>query len=581
MSRVCRMRDEKSIGTTRMNVPQLEGLSIPVMRDRAENIGPDALRHNQDVIVGAVRRIWRRRRWVIGSVVAAVVVATIFLLAVQKEYVAYTLLRLEFVGGSQAGVARVQLDASALVESEARILRSVNLMKKIVTRNDLYTQGNAATPPGWWPGLRGLLSGSQSNRAGTVSAKQDDKDFDAFVAGMVRRTSIENDSKSYLIGIRFRAASPDFAATAANAIARTYLQERLSQTLLALRSRLEGELAQLDEVYGPLHPKRAQTKARLDEMQNRIALWDARPDDVRRVQLEQFSLEIAFEALSPTSPVWPSPRTVYPMLILLFTVGTVAGILLWDRRDTGFSSATALARATGLRCLGMVPDAATARLSQFRQIRDEAYRAILVAAALEHKSPACRVIVVTSPLPDPDLPSFTRELASAFGKLGNRTLVLDATYQPGGSEDTVKDAASGASAPLQFDGRMKGYRAVDGLNLDLPSKSESGPPMDDCGIDKVISHLREQYDVVLVTAPAALLFSTAIEAARLSDRLILTARWSGTPRKVVMAAVQRLREAGICLTGAVLTHVDFETHAEDGIPDSAFYLAKYRNAFTQ
>jgi uncharacterized protein involved in exopolysaccharide biosynthesis len=138
-----------------------------------------------------------------------------------------------------------------VVESEARIIRSRNVAEERVARLNLADNLEFSSPPGILTRIVNFLVLNSANvderRAaeGTVPPVPRSPEFARAVTTVMANTTVENDSKSYLITISSRSSSPRNAATLANVLVQKYLRERHVQTLSATVARLQSELAKL------------------------------------------------------------------------------------------------------------------------------------------------------------------------------------------------------------------------------------------------------------------------------------------------------------------------------------------------
>ena len=83
-----------------------------------------------------------------------------------------------------------------------------------------------------------------------------------------------------------------------------------------------------------------------------------------------------------------------------------------------------------------------------------------------------------------------------------------------------------------------------------------------------LAALRPRFDVILLDVPPAFALAEGRVLAQLADAALLCVRWGNTPRCVVLAAMTLLREAGVTLAGAALTHVNVKAHGRSGFADA-------------
>lgn len=168
-----------------------------------------APRHFEHVGYEAGLALWRRRRMIIGLVVLALLAAAVVVLMSEKRYTAAALVQIDFSRDDPAGARRaagVPLDPSALVETEARFVRSRTIARQVAEQLAAEEQAK--------PDI-------QVKEAGTDPAQSE-----AQIQRLMRSLSVRNDSRAYLIEIGYTANTPAKAAEIANRFANTYLANR-------------------------------------------------------------------------------------------------------------------------------------------------------------------------------------------------------------------------------------------------------------------------------------------------------------------------------------------------------------------
>jgi hypothetical protein len=127
--------------------------------------------------------------------------------------------------------------------------------------------------------------------------------YDLAVNQLMRRVTVTNDPRSYLISVSITLSDPERAASLANAVALEYLRGQLLQQVTEAYAAAERELADLSSIYGALHPSYLNGQAKLERLQ--VRLNDLRDgmlseDAVRHVVGQSFVA--AEKVLVPTDP---------------------------------------------------------------------------------------------------------------------------------------------------------------------------------------------------------------------------------------------------------------------------------------
>jgi capsular polysaccharide biosynthesis protein len=549
-----------------MNSPPHEPLSLTGIH-AAGMPGYWARKYNEEVVVGAGDILWRRRWTIVCSAAAALVLASIFLILKQKEYTAETLLRLDFNSSRAEANSRINLDPAVVIESEARIIRSRAVAERVVTSENLEAKPEFSAPAGVVGGaihaLKSLFGadGSGENvRADSAAATATKKpSFQNAVAKIMENSAVESDNKSYLIAIRFQWASPEMAARIANAISESYLRERQLQNLAEEASRLKAELSLLEQRIGERHPAFIGTRGRLASVRDQIELLRREEEPVRNVTVASFTAIPAVPALPPLAASAPKPAVVYGLTLLVCLVGASALVLLLERRNGRVELEDMSNDALGVRCFGMVPRPDTHDVPCLQTILTETVRSIAAAAALEAPSRRPTVVLITSSVPDEDKTLFTASLARVLSEAGRRVLVVDTVAQVRASGDAEINPVGSIEPPMYHTASL-----TDRLSTLWGD-----------GLEEFLLSARKTHEVILIKAPPVLLLADSIRLARLSDTVILLARWRSTRVATVANAIRILADAGIQVSGLVVTNVNLSKLRSWPTESQCYYLDRY------
>ncbi|PZW38688.1 uncharacterized protein involved in exopolysaccharide biosynthesis [Humitalea rosea] len=201
--------------------------------------------HREQLATSALMGIWRQRHVVVFSLMLALTVVAAALALLPKTYVGEAILQLDLghreTGRSGSQGSGVSLEAAALVQNEARILKSRPLVRSVVEElglvNDPDLVANATAtdigaavarlvPPALSDWVRAHLRG--------ILPEPGEMDPDALhrdlaIRNVLSHLSVTTDNKSYLVTITYTAKDPEKAARIANAIAETYLRREVQE----------------------------------------------------------------------------------------------------------------------------------------------------------------------------------------------------------------------------------------------------------------------------------------------------------------------------------------------------------------
>jgi len=256
--------------------------------------------HYESVVYETLRILWARKS-LIAIVVAGTLLLTSFaLVLVGPYYTAEAVIQLNFVREEPATGAKslptATVDAAAIVDGAARTIRSRATAAAVVSRLGLDKNSTFARQSLSWRVLASVRSGLGLSQA--VPSR-----YDLAVNGLMRRVTVTNDPRSYLISVSVTTSEPEWSTRLANAVAVEYLRGQLLQQMAEGYASAERELAGLSSIYGTRHPsylngwaKLVHLRARLDALREG-AVSD---EDVRQVVGQSFVA--AEQVLVPSGP---------------------------------------------------------------------------------------------------------------------------------------------------------------------------------------------------------------------------------------------------------------------------------------
>ncbi|MDX2307189.1 MAG: Wzz/FepE/Etk N-terminal domain-containing protein [Hyphomicrobium sp.] len=190
---------------------------------------------------------WRRRTAIVAIVVAALVAALAYMLLSVPKYTATATIEPELQARAMSGQPGVTpaIDATAIVESEMRLLREPQVVHRVIERlvAEESVAGSAASS---FPSIFG------QGRVGSEPLTP--AEIDAATARLARATTIATDARTYLISVSYSAPDPEEAAFIVNLLAAQYIHDTRYQALAAAHGAASKAVAELGITYGPKHP---------------------------------------------------------------------------------------------------------------------------------------------------------------------------------------------------------------------------------------------------------------------------------------------------------------------------------------
>jgi len=268
--------------------------------------------------------------------------------------------------------------------------------------------------------------------------------------------------------------------------------------------------------------------------------------------------------------------------------------------DSGLSTAEDVQRKLSLPSMDSVPllsstgDANSSESSPIDWVVEkplsalaEALRNLRISLTHSRLDRTVRVVALTSALPAEGKTTTSICLGRVAAIGGTRTVIVDCdlrrqnvsaaldivpvvgllevlTGQATLDQALLLDQASGAFilplAPNRF----------------LPKDMFATPEM-----ERLITELRERFELVLLdTAPVLAVSDTRI-LGRLADAVLMLARWRKTPYRAVETALESLERAGAHVVGVSLTQVDLRKQSKSGYGDPGYYYQLYSKYYVE
>jgi uncharacterized protein involved in exopolysaccharide biosynthesis len=247
------------------------------------------------------------------------VLASIALILIGPRYKGEAMIQLKFSReepvASTKNESIATVDAGALVDSAARVIRSRATTAAVVARLGLDKETDFAHESALWRGVSMVQTA-----LGFDGARPSPRDLAA--NELMRRVTVTTEPRSYLISVATTSKTPDQAAKLANAVALEYLRGQLLQQLADEQGVVERELKQLSLVYGERHPHFILWRTKLGNLQTHFsALRDgSSTEDIAKLVTGQ-SFVAAEKVTVPSSP--------NIILILGLTVGAALAVAIW------------------------------------------------------------------------------------------------------------------------------------------------------------------------------------------------------------------------------------------------------------
>jgi capsular exopolysaccharide synthesis family protein len=298
-------------------------------------------------------------------------------------------------------------------------------------------------------------------------------------------------------------------------------------------------------------------------------------------------------------PSWPNTQIVLASGLVLGTAFGAAIVALLALADKTFRTPMQLEEASGLACLGVLPELGRARprtsggtlFNRSTRMFRESVRTIQVGldAAMSAKiQNQGRVILVTSALPQEGKTVSSVALATALAASGSKTLLIDA--------DLRRPAVGAHLAGLSHSHTLESmlahgaeYLAAAEIDKNLYAIRSGGVDEDAQQVflttrfGELVEKARAEFDSIVIDSPPAMVVADAAILARFADVVLHVVRWGRTRRTAVIDSVDRMHRANGKAAGVTMlnraTPAQYFKYNRDG-GWSFRYASYYRPAIT-
>jgi len=292
----------------------------------------------------------------------------------------------------------------------------------------------------------------------------------------------------------------------------------------------------------------------------------------------------------------------FPNKTINLSLATVAGVLLSvlsvffiEKIQNVYRSTDELESETGLPVLGIVPAVANilGRSAVARAVVEkpasaaaESVRNISTSINLSDVDHPPGVVAITSTTPSEGKTTFASWLAQLSAMAGKRVLLIDCDLRRPSIHKSLNlqnnlslvDILSGVSSVeevLQKDERS-GLFVIPGTDVGANAMDLIASE----NMTRMLSHLRESFDLVILDAPPILAVADARIIARLGDKAVYVVKWNETPKGLVKSGLKVAFDAQIDIAGLVLAQINTKKHAYYGYHDYGYYYGKYKGYYS-
>ena len=291
---------------------------IPLKQQPEQPKPPEDYRaHYRELAVRTLLSVQRQWLLLVGLMALAILLTLIVIPLVPRKYSATAFVFPSLYSQEQGKVvALATVDATSIVNGEARLVLSDTILQAVVKQLEPELQSVPGAGSGW---LRRMFFPE------TRSESQIDREM----ATLRNQVEVTKDTRSYLIAISFTTSSAARAAQIVNTIATEYVRDKWIQRRREAAIAAEAELTRQRAINGDKHPKVLQAVEALESARADVTALMAGGDGGQSSIKADEGVKLAVPNHTPTSPKGMA------ILGLACLFGLVAGVgsAVWrDRR---------------------------------------------------------------------------------------------------------------------------------------------------------------------------------------------------------------------------------------------------------
>jgi capsular exopolysaccharide synthesis family protein len=283
--------------------------------------------------------------------------------------------------------------------------------------------------------------------------------------------------------------------------------------------------------------------------------------------IQDNNISFVDKAQTPHSPIEPQPMH---NLVLFGSVGLGLGVLLaflLEQFDLSIKVPEDAERELGVPVLATIP-VLTANTSAAKALENpksqlsEGYYSARAALQLSTPEGVPATLLVTSSMMGEGKSTSALALASGFGRLGMRVLLIDADMRnPVQHRLLGRDNAAGLSNLLAggHDARPA-FQPTSYPNLTFLSAGRPPPnPSELLAGDKMLAFLdyaREHFDLIVIDAPPVMGLADSPQLANIAHGVLMVVEANATKRDIAKGAIRRLRATNGRIVGVLFTKFD-------------------------
>ncbi len=359
------------------------------------------------------------------------------------------------------------------------------------------------------------------------------------------------------------------------------IQKAKEQRAAQIADGLQAEFAQLQKRESELRDaidaqkaeaaRQSQKKTEVEvlkkEAQSAASLYDVLLQKLNEsdiaASIRTNNASVVERASPPLAPVWPNKRKMAGEGLLVGVALGLGLVLLRDFLSNTIRDPEEIERYLHLDLLSAVPRYE----ADAEHLVTEAYQNLRTALLFARKDEAGQVVLITGTAPQEGKTTTLVNLAKLLAGSGERTIVIDCDLRRAQIHQRLEISRAPGFTDYfvrheELDSLIQSTRVPNLFALTAGPLPPNPPAMlARKNVAELFSHLRRQFEWILVDSPPLASVTDALLLARHADLAVMVVQHNNVDKKLVKRSVVALRKATPNLLGAILNAVDLKTRS--------------------
>lgn len=308
--------------------------------------------------------------------------------------------------------------------------------------------------------------------------------------------------------------------------------------------------------------------------------------------------------LSPAEiPAFPQQQQRQRTMMLTMFMGGAIGVAivyLLNYLNNTFRSPGQLEELTGETILGTIPTlgARMKRFSVLENLRSkpgssmaESIRNLRTSILMSNIDKPPKVVMFTSSVPREGKTTTAMMMAMTSRQMGKSAILVDCDLRLPALARMIPDDGDRPGLMAVLAGTCNIADAIyqdkeSGLHVLLTKASErqgainAADTLSSHRFQQLIKMLCENYELVILDTPPALIVTDARILARLADAVVYAVRWDKTPRGAVLEGLKELRSVNAPIAGMAMTFINEARATRYSYDGYSYYKGRYKDYYT-